>query len=157
VTAPGALAKDAPPYSYILSYPVYILLEWLTLRQGQLLEETRQLAPHFPGGHPGWELAPELPSSEEILASACEVGELPHNPVDETWPSKEAYLKTQYTLLRREGTEGLRHAVNSVRSKPDIRDNEAICVYKKVCAILNQGSKVHAFTIPSSRCESSDI
>ena len=58
--------------------------------------------------------------------------DLPHNLEGTIWPSKAAYLSTQYTLLRREGIEGLRWVVNLFRLYPDIRDDKAICVYKKV-------------------------
>lgn len=102
----------------------------LTPGQGQLLETIKQ---HSPRGCPEWKLAPELPSGEEVLASAMEVSDLPHNHVGRLWISKDAYLETQYTLLRREGTEGLRHAVNAFRAQPDAGDNDAFCIYKKVC------------------------
>lgn len=94
-----------------------------------------QQDPQPVSGNPGWNLTPEFPTREEILASAQELADLPHNNINAPWPSKEAYLATQYAILRREATEGLRHAVNSFRSAPNIRDNDALCVYKKVSVL----------------------
>jgi len=67
------------------------------------------------------------------LAQALEVEDLPRNPVDSPWESKEAYLSAQYQLLRREGIEGLRYAVNRFRADPVGLDDEFVCVYRRVC------------------------
>lgn len=67
--------------------------------------------------------------------------DLPHNLVGMPWISKEKYLETQYSLLRREGMECLRHAVNFFRARPEDKDNEILCVYKKVSITRKEGEE----------------
>lgn len=69
----------------------------------------------------GWLSKPELPTAEEIMARQSEIEQLPENPVDRPWASKDAYLATQYDILRFEATEGLRY---SVRCFADHRPHE---------------------------------
>ncbi|KAL1858077.1 hypothetical protein VTK73DRAFT_7960 [Phialemonium thermophilum] len=87
---------------------------------------------HSPQGPAAWNLCPEVPSGEEILAPPTEIEDLPKNPVGSVWGSKEEYLRTQYTLMRKEGTEGLRYAVNYCRRVPEAQDDADLCVYKRV-------------------------
>ncbi|EGZ77167.1 hypothetical protein NEUTE2DRAFT_53794 [Neurospora tetrasperma FGSC 2509] len=61
----------------------------------------------------GWKSKPEIPTAKEILLLQKEAEGLPENDVKQPWKSKEDYLKAQYEILRREGTEGLRFAVNN--------------------------------------------
>ncbi|KAK1777383.1 P-loop containing nucleoside triphosphate hydrolase protein [Copromyces sp. CBS 386.78] len=61
----------------------------------------------------GWKSNPEIPTAKEILLLQKEAEGLPENHVEQPWKSKEDYLKAQYEILRREGTEGLRFAVNN--------------------------------------------
>ncbi|EAA29919.2 suppressor of ascus dominance 3 [Neurospora crassa] len=61
----------------------------------------------------GWKSKPEIPTAKEILLLQKEAEGLPENDVRQPWKSKEDYLKAQYEILRREGTEGLRFAVNN--------------------------------------------
>jgi helicase required for RNAi-mediated heterochromatin assembly 1 len=67
------------------------------------------------------------------MVSQVDTEELPVNNVDGVWPSKDAYLETQYRILRREGTEALRFVVNNYKSRKSPSDNEDICIYSKVC------------------------
>jgi helicase required for RNAi-mediated heterochromatin assembly 1 len=77
---------------------------------------------------------PELPSGIEIMVSQAGTERLPRNRIDTAWPSKDDYLETHYRLLRREGTEALRYAVNSYIASPASSDNEDMCIYTKVKA-----------------------
>ncbi|KAL2024260.1 hypothetical protein VTK56DRAFT_9416 [Thermocarpiscus australiensis] len=85
----------------------------------------------------GWESKPELPSTQEILAQQSEENaDLPENPVDVPWPSKDKYLAAQYEILRREAVEGLRYSVNwfasNRRARRQVMDDEHTCIYTKV-------------------------
>ncbi|KAK3396039.1 P-loop containing nucleoside triphosphate hydrolase protein [Sordaria brevicollis] len=70
----------------------------------------------------GWKSKPEIPTAKEILLLQKEAEGLPLNDVHQPWRSKEDYLKAQYEILRREGTEGLRFAVNNYISKGSKND-----------------------------------
>ncbi|KAB5546929.1 P-loop containing nucleoside triphosphate hydrolase protein [Coniochaeta sp. 2T2.1] len=75
---------------------------------------------------------PELPTAAEILVSQSEAEPLPVNCIDSAWPSKNDYLETHYRLLRREGTEALRYAVNKYKSNIAASDDEDMCIYTNV-------------------------
>src|SRR4051812_39749349 len=60
-----------------------------------------------------WHSKPELPEPDEIVAEQTDPRELPDNPVDRPWISKDAYFRAQYQLLRCEATEGLRYSVGN--------------------------------------------
>lgn len=86
----------------------------------------------------GWRSYPEFPTAQEILARQQELPDLPHNPVDEPWASKDEYLNAQYRILRKEAVEGLRYSVRSyaddcARREPKVMDNDSRCIYTKVC------------------------
>lgn len=66
------------------------------------------------------------------MVSQNDAEELPHNQVDSVWPSKNAYLGAHYRLVRREGTEALRYAVNKYKSNTAASDDEDMCIYTKV-------------------------
>jgi helicase required for RNAi-mediated heterochromatin assembly 1 len=87
---------------------------------------------HEPQGQEPWQKLPELPAGSEILATHIPVESLPHNRIDTAWPSKNDYLETHYRLLRHEGTEALRLAVNKYKSNITIDDDEDLCIYTKV-------------------------
>ncbi len=78
---------------------------------------------------------PELPTSKEILAEQSDIEQLPENPVDVPWPSKDKYLTAQYEILRREAIEGLRYSVRSVadyrRAQP-MMDDDFTNIYTQV-------------------------
>lgn len=81
-----------------------------------------------------WKLFPELPSAAEILQPRR--SPLPENPVDTPWATKEAFLETQYRLLRCESTEGLRLSVRSFVEasfrRQELWDDEVTWVYNNV-------------------------
>lgn len=77
-------------------------------------------------------MMPELPVASEIMVSQTEAEPLPNNCIDAVWPSKNDYLETHYRLLRREGTEALRYAVNKYKSNIATSDDEDLCIYTKV-------------------------
>ncbi|KAL1840127.1 hypothetical protein VTJ49DRAFT_783 [Mycothermus thermophilus] len=80
-------------------------------------------------------LEPEIPSADEILAKDSDLDELPENPVDSPWPSKDEYLTAQYEILRREATEGLRASVRryaDCRRKESMMDTDDTNIYTRV-------------------------
>lgn len=85
-----------------------------------------------PQGNQSWKLLPETPTGLEIMVSQEDAEELPVNNVSGAWASKDAYLETQYRILRREGTEALRFVVNHYKSRKSPCDNEDTCIYSKV-------------------------
>lgn len=110
-------------------------LELLT-RPQQTLDPTmkaiREHVFHEPRGQKAWQLMPELPAASEIMVAQAKAEPLPENPIDSAWASKDDYLETHYRLLRREGTEALRYAVNKYKSNPAAGDDEDMCIYTKV-------------------------
>ncbi|KAK3363226.1 P-loop containing nucleoside triphosphate hydrolase protein, partial [Lasiosphaeria hispida] len=82
-----------------------------------------------------WTCKAELPEPEEILALASPET-LPHNPVDQPWESKHAYLSAQYNILRCEATEGLRFSVRSYidasHFEGEMKDDDYSWVYHEV-------------------------
>ncbi|GAB1311509.1 hypothetical protein MFIFM68171_01719 [Madurella fahalii] len=89
----------------------------------------------LPEGH-GWQSKPELPTAQEVLAPQPEHDDLPGNPVDKPWPSKNEYLTAQYEILRREAVEGLRYSVNSYarahRARREMMEDDHTCIYTEV-------------------------
>lgn len=83
-------------------------------------------------GSEAWQRMPEIPAGSEIMVSQAEAEPLPHNFIDRVWPSKNDYVETHYRLLRREGTEALRYAVNKYKSNIAAGDDEDLCIYTKV-------------------------
>ncbi|KAL2260672.1 hypothetical protein VTK26DRAFT_5257 [Humicola hyalothermophila] len=84
----------------------------------------------------GWQSYPEFPTAHEILALQKDLPQLPENPVDKKWESKEEYLNAQYRILRHEAVEGLRYSVRSFADasarREMVRDDEYTCIYTKV-------------------------
>ena len=80
----------------------------------------------------GWKGNPDLPTSGELLREQRYIRDLPVNPVDRPWSSKDAYLNAQYDILRCEGIEGLRYSVSCFRQQPNMRDDQNTCVYVSV-------------------------
>ncbi|KAL2175501.1 P-loop containing nucleoside triphosphate hydrolase protein [Thermothelomyces heterothallicus CBS 202.75] len=88
-----------------------------------------------PKGRHDWQSKPEFPTAAEILATQSDIDELPENPVDVPWSSKEDYLAAQYEILRREATEGLRYSVRSFadhRRKESMMDDDFTNIYTQV-------------------------
>ncbi|KAL2160979.1 hypothetical protein VTH06DRAFT_8691 [Thermothelomyces fergusii] len=88
-----------------------------------------------PKGRHGWQSKPEFPTAAEILATQSEIEDLPGNPVDVPWASKDDYLTAQYEILRCEATEGLRYSVRSFadhRRKETMMDDDFTNIYTKV-------------------------
>ncbi|TPX11388.1 uncharacterized protein E0L32_001206 [Thyridium curvatum] len=80
----------------------------------------------------GWGGLPDLPTPEEILTTDEDLAGLPINPIDEPWPSKKAYLESQYRILRCEGVQVLRDSVGSYKKDPSMSDNAQTCIYVDV-------------------------
>lgn len=79
---------------------------------------------------PAWLAEPELPRAEEIMAREPQA--LPHNEVEAPPESKARYLESQYRLLRYEGTELLRRAVQEFREDPDMEESRSTAIYTNV-------------------------
>ncbi|KAF9872164.1 dead box helicase [Colletotrichum karsti] len=78
----------------------------------------------------GWRSTSEIPLAEEVTR---EVGILPKpNNLNAAYPSKDAYLEVQYSILRHEGVEPLRKAVQEYRSAPEMTESTETCVYTEV-------------------------
>jgi helicase required for RNAi-mediated heterochromatin assembly 1 len=91
---------------------------------------------HIPAGPEDWKLRPEFPTGAEIRVPQIEAEPLPQNRIAGGWTSKNDYLETHYRLLRREGTEALRYAVNKYKSSITASDDEDLCIYSKVSGLL---------------------
>lgn len=78
-----------------------------------------------------WARLPDIPSSEEVLSSEATSDDLPWFPTAQKW-QKNDYLETVYKILRFEGIEGLRYSVRTLRSTPNMLDDDNTCVYTKV-------------------------
>ncbi|KAK3898073.1 P-loop containing nucleoside triphosphate hydrolase protein [Staphylotrichum tortipilum] len=88
-----------------------------------------------PKGGNGWQSKPEFPTPSEILAEQPNIEELPENPVDAPWASKDKYLAAQYKILRCEAVEGLRYSVRSFadhRRKDSMMDDDFTNIYTHV-------------------------
>lgn len=88
-------------------------------------------------GSQAWRLKSEIPSSDEIMgvdvSCAGDEMQLAPNVVDGPWPSKDAYLKSHYELLREDAVAPLRDAVAYVRNDRQMMDSRDMSVYEKVC------------------------
>ncbi|KAJ0318805.1 hypothetical protein COL5a_010530 [Colletotrichum fioriniae] len=77
-----------------------------------------------------WRDTPELPRAKEIMKESCT---LPKNyGLNAVYPTKSAYLRAQYDLLRFEGTEPLRRAVQEYKSAPEMTESTETCIYTDV-------------------------
>ena len=82
-----------------------------------------------------WQSKPEYPTPSEILAEQSDVEQLPDNPVDAPWASKDKYLAAQYEILRCEAVEGLRYSVRSFadnRRKDSMMEDDFTNIYTQV-------------------------
>lgn len=57
---------------------------------------------------------------------------LPHNIVDGPWSSKEAYIGAHYQILREDGIGPLRKAIEQVRFRPEMNEEDETCIYSDV-------------------------
>ena len=71
-----------------------------------------------------------MPQRNEILA--IDPPHLPHNEVVAPLRNKNQYLEVQYRLLRYEGTELLRRAVQEFRQNPRMMESSNTAIYRKV-------------------------
>ncbi|KAK0279811.1 hypothetical protein LTR91_005563 [Friedmanniomyces endolithicus] len=88
-----------------------------------------------------WLSRPAVPSSEEILdtdtasSNSADIVEIVPNKPQGAWESKEAYLSTQYELLREDALQPLRLAVARMRITPEGNEETfsgTIGIYDKV-------------------------
>ncbi|TKA63203.1 hypothetical protein B0A55_11028, partial [Friedmanniomyces simplex] len=120
---------------------VWILPPQLNPKVREYFEDSKR---PIDGG--AWVSRPAVPSSAEILdtdivtTSSADVVEIVPNKPKGAWESKgyhqpQAYLSTQYELLREDAVQPLRLAVSRVRITPDGNEetfNGAVGIYEKV-------------------------
>ncbi|KAK1726143.1 P-loop containing nucleoside triphosphate hydrolase protein [Colletotrichum acutatum] len=100
--------------------------------------ETTAISPQtHPHAGMSWRDTPELPRAEEIIKESCTLPK--NNGLNAVYPTKIAYLRAQYDLLRFEGSEPLRRAVQEYKSAPEMAESTETCIYTDVfvCGINN--------------------
>ncbi|KAK1655789.1 P-loop containing nucleoside triphosphate hydrolase protein [Colletotrichum phormii] len=94
----------------------------------------RKIATSSPHARPhseiSWRDTPELPRAEEIMKEACILPK--KNGLNAVYPTKSAYLRAQYDLLRFEGVEPLRRAVQEYKSAPEMAESTETSIYTDV-------------------------
>lgn len=90
-----------------------------------------------------WLAEPELPRKEEVMAR--EPQSLPHNEVEAPPGSKARYLESQYRLLRYEGVEHLRRAVQEFHEDPDMEESKITAIYTNVGFIFCPRTRTKQF------------
>ncbi|KAF6831007.1 dead box helicase [Colletotrichum musicola] len=84
----------------------------------------------FPEGQEGWQNIPELPLASEITE---QVRSLPlEHYLKGARLSKDAYLEAQYRILRHEGIEPLRKAVQEYKAAPEMVESNETLIYTEV-------------------------
>lgn len=80
----------------------------------------------------GWQKLPEVITSKELLDVGFTTDQLPWFPKDQSWKTKEEYLKALYLILRFEGSEGLRYSIKCFKRDTNMKDDNDTCIYTKV-------------------------
>ncbi|KAK1701562.1 helicase required for RNAi-mediated heterochromatin assembly 1 [Colletotrichum godetiae] len=89
------------------------------------------ISPHTrPHSEMSWRDIPEVPRAEEIMKEACILPK--KSGLNAVYPAKSAYLRAQYDLLRFEGVEPLRRAVQEYKSAPEMAENTEASIYTDV-------------------------
>jgi helicase required for RNAi-mediated heterochromatin assembly 1 len=106
---------------------VPILQEHIT-RQYQLRNEHAQEP---------WQQLPEIPSGREMNSDSSNgashnEANLPENIVNGPWGSKEAYIGTQYQLLRHDAMYPLQDSIRSYKANPGTADLPTTSIYTHV-------------------------
>jgi helicase required for RNAi-mediated heterochromatin assembly 1 len=106
--------------------------------------------------HEQWRDLPEIPTKLEIMPEIDENtrprsreekwndyqndpvydSKLPKNIIDGPWPSKESYISAHYQILREDAVAPLREAIKSFKQHPNMNDDNDICVYTRVRALI---------------------
>ena len=83
-----------------------------------------------------WMVAPELPTSEEVLGidSPGSTVYLAPNRIQGPWASSREYLQAHYNLIREDAVAPLRDAVATFQSHPAMKETKDISIYEKVSA-----------------------
>ncbi|EQB51524.1 hypothetical protein CGLO_08927 [Colletotrichum gloeosporioides Cg-14] len=98
----------------------------------------------YPEGGTGWRRISELPVAEELMTAT---GKTPSpSSLNTVSSSKDEYLRFHYGVLRHEGVEPLRRAVQIYKSAPDMAESTETCIYTEVFVrgvnIIRLGSMV---------------
>lgn len=83
-----------------------------------------------------WRRLPEIPSGAEInpgsIYGATYIEALPENIMNGPWGSKEAYIGSQYQLLRYDAIYPLLDSVRSYKENPGTSDLQTTSIYTNV-------------------------
>ena len=83
-----------------------------------------------------WRRLPEIPSGSEMNPDssngATHPETLPENITEGPWGSKEAYIGSQYQLLRYDATYPLRESIRSYKENPGTSDLPTTSIYTNV-------------------------
>ncbi|KAJ1325509.1 helicase required for RNAi-mediated heterochromatin assembly 1 [Microdochium nivale] len=105
------------------------------------LDVINQHVNHQPQGvdSSDWMQMPEIPTGAELNVDIHDPAEadklranIPENPVNQPYESKDVYLETHYRLHREETVGWLRLAVLHYKEEPAMMDTNETCVYTKV-------------------------
>ncbi|KAL2758325.1 hypothetical protein ACRALDRAFT_1048151 [Sodiomyces alcalophilus JCM 7366] len=95
-----------------------------------------QPAARSSGGGETWFAYPELPTPQEIM-SRDPVRPLENHP-NATYATNKDYFEVQWRLLRHDGVEPLRRAVQGFRANPAMNETLETCIYDEVhCCGIN--------------------
>lgn len=86
-----------------------------------------------------WRRLPEIPSGREINPDpsngTAHTETLPENIKEGPWGSKEAYIGSQYQLLRYDATYPLRESIRSYKENPGTSDLPTTSIYTNVSCL----------------------
>lgn len=84
---------------------------------------------------------PEIPTAAELNIDQTDPEQVariqanvPENPIDRPYKTKDEYLGIHYRLHREESVAWLRNAVTEYKAEPRMMDTNETCVYTRVSA-----------------------
>ncbi|KAH7029475.1 P-loop containing nucleoside triphosphate hydrolase protein [Microdochium trichocladiopsis] len=109
----------------------------ITQRELQMIQQHVYHNPTRAGGD--WRQMLEIPTADELNVDEGSPAwkaklqkNVPVNPVDRPYKSKDQYLEIQYRLHREETVAWLRRAISAFKDEPTMKDNNESCIYTKV-------------------------
>lgn len=97
---------------------------------------TRTYQFHDEHSQEAWRLLPEIPSGREMNSESpsgtSHTDILPENIMEGPWGSKDAYIGSQYQLLRYDATYPLRDSIRSYKENPGTPDLPTTSIYTNV-------------------------
>lgn len=83
-----------------------------------------------------WQRLSDLPVAEELMDTDATTDKLPWFPATNHKWKKAEYLEVAYKILRFEGVEGLRYSVRTLKSTPNMMDDDNTCIYTNASSAL---------------------